>query len=247
MSNSEFSPADYAAMTNNNGFGGSYGDGLWLIVLLLLFGGWGGNGYGNNGGQGSPFVMADAQRGFDQAAIMGGLNGITQGLANAEVSRCNSQTNILQALNNNQAGIMTQLFAMQQAQQQCCCDNRMGVADLKATVLTENCADRYEAANNTRDIIGSQQAGTQAIIDKLCQLELDGYKRENDQLRADNTALRFDRSQAEQTAAILANNEAQTANLIKNLNPAPIPAYPVANPNCCTNQQWSSCGCNGSF
>ena len=231
MSNSDFSPADYAAMTGNNNGSIFGGDGLWLIVLLLFFGGWNnGNGVGNGGGQGAPYIVSDTQRGFDQAAIMGGINGITQGLANAEVSRCNAQTNVLQALNNNQTGLMSQLFSMQQAQQQCCCDNQLQSESLRATVLSENCADRYEAANNTRDIISSVQQGNQAIIDKLCQLELDNYKRENDQLRADNTALRFDRSQSNQTAAILANNEAQTANLIRTLNPTPIPAYNVPAP-----------------
>lgn len=264
MSNSEFSPADYAAMTGNNGsvFGN---DGLWLIVLLLFFGNgnWGNGGYGYNGGNGgggmgggAPYIINDVQRGFDQSAVMASLNGISQGLANAEVSRCNAQTNILQAMNGNQAGLMSQLFAMSQAQQNCCCDAKMQVADVKSTVLSENCADRYEAANNTRDIIQSQQIGTQAIMDKLCQLELDGVKQnyENriagmqnsidslrDQVNAQNRAA----SQAAQTAQIIANNDAQTANLLRSLNPAPIPAYTVPAPfGCnCNNGCYNNCGC----
>jgi len=113
------------------GNGGLWGDGSFWIIILFLFAfmgnGWG-NGFGGNNGNGM-------QRGFDQQSVMNGLNGIagavSNGFANAEVSRCNAQTNTLQALN----GIGMSL-------QNCCCENRAGLADLKYTVATENCADR---------------------------------------------------------------------------------------------------------
>lgn len=104
LTNSDgMSPADVAAvMGNNDGFGN--GNGAWWILILFLFAafGWGNGGYGNGGGNG---VDAYVQRGFDQTAVMSGINGLTtavaNGFANAEVSRCNGQTNILQAMNTN--------------------------------------------------------------------------------------------------------------------------------------------------
>lgn len=95
---------------------------------------------------------------------------------------------------------------------------------------------------NTNAIINSNNAGFQAVQDKLCQLELDSYKQKVSDQAAEIAALRGQVSQTAQTASIIANNEAQTANLLQRLNPAPIPAYPVANPNCCGNVNFG-CGC----
>ena len=244
MTNESFGPADYAAMSGNNG-NGIFGDnGLWLIVLLLFFGGWGnGNGYGGaNAGGG---FYPDMQRGFDQSAVMSGIAGINQSLAAAEVSRCNGQMNILQAMNNNQANLTSQLFGMAQTQQNCCCDAKMQVADLKSTVLSENCADRYEAANNTRDIMSTVQSGNQAIIDKLCQLELDGIK-QNYENRIATMQATMDSLRDEVNAQNrMASQNAQTAQIINALNPAPIPSYNVPAPYGCNCN--SGCGCNGNF
>lgn len=228
------SAADVAAvMGNNGGFGGFGGDGAWWLIVLFLFAfsgnfGWGGAG----GGYGQ---QAEVQRGFDQSAVMNGLSGITSaissGFANAEVSRCNAQTNTLQALNTIGMSL-----------QNCCCENRSGLADLKYTVATENCADRTAVNDGIRDVITNATANTQAILDKLCALELDGLREKNAQLLADNNALKFAQSQTAQTAEILANNAAQTAALRQALNPTPIPAYVVQNPSCC-NQGYYGCGC----
>ena len=139
--------------------------------------------------------------------------------------------------------------------QNCCCDNRAGLADLKYTVATENCADRTALSEGIRDLmaagtantqalINSQTAGFQAIQDKLCQMEIDNLKTRNAELLARNNALEFAQTQTAQTAQILADNAAQTAALEQYLNPAPIPAYVVQNPNCC-GQQYYGCGCNG--
>ena len=168
-----YSLADIAAATGNNDgniFGG--GEGAWILLLFILFiaGGWGNNGFGGNG---NGFVTSDVQRGFDQSALMTGLSGINSainnGFANAEVSRCNSQANILQTLNNNQANLSTQLNTIAMNQQNCCCENRAGLADLKYTVATEACADRTAVTDALRDVIASNTANTQAILDKLCQ------------------------------------------------------------------------------
>lgn len=236
------SAADVAAVMGGSGHNGGYGwgDGSFWIIVLFLFAfmgnGWG-NGYGGNGT--APLVMNtanDVQRGFDQASIMSSLGDITgainNGFANAEVSRCNASMNLFQTLS-----------AMQMAQQQCCCENRAGIADLKYTIATEACADRAAVKDGVYAITTNQSANTQAIMDKLCQLELDGFKQRNADLLAENSALKFAQSQTAQTAQILANNEAQTAALERYLAPNPIPAYVVQNPNCCGPTYGSACGC----
>lgn len=230
------SAADVAAVTgaNRGGFGFGNGDGAWWIIILFLFafaGNWGNNGNGG-GSVGYPMmgsgVVSDVQRGFDQSAVMSGISAIQSSLANAEVSRCNAQTNVLQALN----GIGMSL-------QNCCCENRAGLADLKYTVATENCADRQVVSDGFRDmsvVIGDK---VQMIMDKLCALELDSVKQRNQELVAENNSLKFDRSQVAQNGYItdLANT------IVSRLNPTAVPAYIVQNPNCC-NQVYNGCGCN---
>ena len=245
-----YSLSDIAAATgnNNNGFGFN-GDGAWIFFLfiLMLAGGWNNNGFGGNG---QPAVIADVQRGFDQSALMSGLNGLTTavntGFSNAEVSRCNAQANILQTLNNNQSNLSTQLNTIAMNQQNCCCENRAGLADLKYTVATEACADRAAVTDALRDVIASNTANTQAILDKLCQQEIDALKAQNQQLQMQGYLANLAASQNAQTGQILADNAAQTAVLRQALNPTPIPAYIVGNPNGCNCGNWSGC-CGNSF
>lgn len=232
--NGGLSAADVAAVVGNgnNGFGWG-NDGAWWLIILFLFmfngRGFGGWGYGQNNG------VSDVQRGFDQSAIMDGLTGITSavsnGFANAEISRCNAQTNTLQALN----GIGMSL-------QQCCCDNRAGLADLKYTVASENCADRSALSDGIRDLIVNQNAGVQRIIDQLCSDKIDAKNEKIADLERQLTMANLAASQTAQTSRILADNAAQTVALEQYLNPVPVPAYMVQNPNCCTNL-YNGCGC----
>ena len=258
FNNNGYSLADIAAATgnnNNNGFGGFNGDGAWIILLfiIVLMGGWGNNGWGNNNGGGTPVnVMNDVQRGFDQSAVINGLNGITSainaGFSGAEISRCNAQANVLQTLNNNQANLSTQLNTIAMNQQNCCCENRAGLADLKYTVATEACADRSAVSDALKDVIASNTANTQAILDKLCQQEIDALKAQNQQLQMQSYLASLAASQNAQTGQILNDNAAQTTALLRALNPAPIPAYVVPNPTGC-NCGWNNgcCGGNGFY
>ena len=255
FNNNGYSLADIAVATGNNnngGFGGFNGDGAWIILLfiIVLMGGWGnGYGWGNGGGAAATAdVTADVQRGFDQSAVISGLSGITSainaGFSGAEISRCNAQANVLQTLNNNQANLSTQLNAIAMNQQNCCCENRAGLADLKYTVATEACADRSAISDALKDVIASNTANTQAILDKLCQQEIDALKAQNQQLQMQSYLASLAASQNAQTGQILNDNAAQTNTLLRTLNPAPIPAYVVTNPYGCNCA--NSCGCGGN-
>lgn len=232
LDNGTLSAADVAAVTGNNGgwFGGNDGS-FWIIVLFLfaLMGNGWGNGFGG-GNAAVPYIQNDVQSGFDQAAIMSGINGINTSLANAEISRCNLMSNLSNQLNT---------IAM--AQQNCCCENRAATADLKYTVATEACADRAAVSDAVREVSDNLGAKVQSVMDKICQLELDAKNETIASLRSQNQALQFAASQGAQTAQIIANNEAQTSALERYLAPQAIPAYIVQNPNCCGNPNYG-CG-----
>ena len=220
-----------------NGYGDGMfgGNGAWWIIILLLFG-WGGRGFGfgGNGGVGS-----EVQTGFDHSAVMNGLSGIqntiTSGFANAET-----------AANARQMAQMQQDFSMQNAFQNCCCENRLGTADLKYTVATEACADRNAVAMALRDVLEANNASTQKILDTMCQDKIDAKNEQIANLRQQLQMAQLAASQGAQTAQILANNEAQTAALERYLAPTPIPAYVVQNPNCCGQNYGYGCGCGAA-
>lgn len=224
----------------NGGNGGMFGDGafgggfFWIIILFFfaLMMGWGNNGYasGNGGYNAYPYV----QQGFDQAAIINGINGIQTSLANAEVSRCNIQANQTAALNN---------IAM--SLQNCCCENRASVADLKYTVATENCADRAALNDALQAVTVQSNANTQRILDMMCQDKIDAKNEKIAELQNQLTMANLAASQNAQTAAILTDNLAQTQALEQYLAPVPRPAYVVQNPNCCgvNNYYTAGCGC----
>lgn len=230
------------AYGGGNGFGNFGGDG-WLIVLLLLFaaGGWG-NGFGGNGGF-VPYAMNtgnEVQRGFDQASVMAGLGDINAGIYGVQSAICNGFSTLEASNNARQIANMQNSFALQSQLASCCCENRLGTADLKYTVATENCADRTQAMQNTRDIIENSNRGIQMIMDKLCQQELENLRERNVSLQNQLNMATLRESQTAQTAQILSDNTKQTVALEQYLNPVPVPAYVVANPNCC---QTTGCGC----
>lgn len=213
---------------NNGGFGGFGGNDAWiLIILFAMIFGWGnGNGFGggnNGGGNGAGWlydVNANTNRGFDQSAVMAGINGINStvanGFANAEVGRCNSTTTLLQAMN----GLGSQF-------QNCCCENRLASADLKYTIATENCADRQAISDGLRDVIASNTANTQAILDKLCQQEIDAKNDLISTLRSQLSMADLRASQTAQTAQILAGQTAEVDALYNRLSNCPVPSTPV--------------------
>lgn len=253
----------------NNGFGDN--SGWWIILLFLLL--IGGNGWGNNTGGGygnQPIIVNDGnngvQRGFDQAAIMGGINGVQNAVQNVSTQLCNGFANAETSANTRQIANMQQAFGLQTAMMQgfnqigsqfadCCCENRLATCQTQNIVQNEGNMTRFADANNTRDIIQSQTSGTQAILDKLCQLELDGVKAQveakNDRIAELQSQLNMANLAASQTAqnAFIAQGFANEVDQLYNrLNNCPVPTTPVYGRTpifTCPNNNGCGCGCNG--
>lgn len=254
---SEMTPADIAAVTdgnNNGGFGD--GNGAWWLIVLFLFaamGGWG-NGFGGNGGGG---YNGEVQRGFDQNATMNAIAGLqnttSNGFANAEVAACNRAMDAMQTAYSNQIASMNQNFANQQALdnnlnainaslQNCCCENRAGIADLKYTVATEACADRSAISDALRDVIEANTASTQKILDKMCQDKIDAKNDEISQLRQEVLYARGQASQVEQNSNIING-------VYNRLNECPVGTVPVygEQPIFTCNNSGCGCGCGNNL
>lgn len=226
---------------SGGGFGGDFG--AW-IVLFLIFGmfgagGWGGGGYGGNYDfpwllSGQNGINANTNAGFQNAAIQSSLGDIQTGLcggfAGVTAAVNGSQAAISQQLYTNQIAELERSFAAQTASTQgmsgiqsqlaqCCCDNRLATCQTQNIVQAEGAETRLAIQNQT-----------QAILDKMCQQELDAYKRENDNLRAMVNMQNLAASQSAQTAALIADNTAQTQYIVNRVAPYPIPSYTVPNP-----------------
>ena len=225
---------------NGNGGFGFGGDWAWIILLLVLFGGWGnGNGFGNDGLY--PWMNNSNQiaGGFRDSMLNDGITSIRDGINGISTQLCNGFSQAEIAANSRQMADMNQMFSLQSALQSCCCENRAGIADLRYTVATENCADRAALSDGIRDLLTAQTASTQRILDQMCADKIDSKNERIAELERQLTLANLAASQGAQTAAIIANNEAQTSALERYLAPNPIPAYVVANPNCCS----SGCAC----
>lgn len=212
----------------NGGFGNFGGDWAWIILLFLIFG-WGGNGFGNRGG-----VAGNAAYPSGDVLYpwMNQAQTVATGFGDIQNALCSGFAGVNASITNAQMALMPQLFGIQSSQQQCCCENRAAIADVKYTIATEACADRAAVT-----------AGVQRILDQLCQDKIDAKNEKIADLERQLTAANLAASQTAQTSRILADNAAQTLALEQYLNPVPIPAYTVANPRCCS--QNFGCGCNG--
>lgn len=250
----------------NNGFGGFGGDGWWVILFLFAlmgngFGGFGG-GYGNaydfpwllNGQAG---INANTNNGFQNALLNDNITSVRDGIADISTQLCGGFAGVTAAVNGAQNAVAQQLYTNQIADMErsfnaqtastqgmnaiqaqlanCCCENRAATADVKYTIATEACANR-----------ATSTANTQAILDKLCQLELDGYKRENDNLRSQLNMATLRESQTAQNAFIQQGFSDEVDQLYNRLSNCPVPSTPVygRTPIFTCN---SGCGCNGSF
>lgn len=253
--------SDIAAVTGRNGNGGDgmFGDNGWWIILLFLFAGWGRNGFGNGGfgGGGCDIpcaTQADVRAAVDQQTLISKLDNQTYGLADSTYTLNSAIMNGFHGVDN---AVCTLGYNMQNGfntishqMSDCCCETQRaierGFADTNYNMATQACDTRRAISDSTRDIIDANNAGVRSILDFLTQDKIAT-------LTAENQSLKFAASQATQNAFITANQEAQTAELVRRLGtPCPVPAYVVPNPNCCYNAGYTlnGCGCgngNGLF
>ena len=228
---------------NNNGWGAE-GSWLWFIIVIFAIFGWGGfgNGFGGNGMNGG--VGSEIQRVFDNQAVVSKLDGITNGLCDGfyavQTGMNGINTNILQtgfgiqqAINADTVANMQNTNALQSQLANCCCETREAIQGVNYNMATNTCALQNTMNSNTRDIIDSQNAGTRAILDYLCNEKISS-------LQAENNDLRRAASQDRQSALLTTQMAAQTQQIINAVNPSAIPAYVVPNPNAYA----YGCGCN---
>lgn len=170
-----------------------------------------------------------------------GFNGVNNSIFGA-------QTAISQQMTANEIANLNRSFAEQTANMQGFNGTQAGISDLKFTVAQEECATRSASAMNTRDIIDSQTRGTQAILDKLCALELDGVKAQLAQAQRENVGLQNQVNMA----TMQASQVQQTADIINGtytrLSQCPVSSTPVYGNQpifTCPQQVNSGCGCGG--
>ena len=237
--------ADVAAVTRNNDNNGMFGnDWAWIVILLLFgYGGFGFGGRGFGGGCGSSCAtQADLAAGFNNSAVLSSLNDLKLGQAGIQQTMCQGfnglNTTVLQGFNGVERGFCDISHQLSD----CCCTTQRAIDGVNYNLATQACETRNTIQNSTRDIIDNANANSRAILDFLTNDKIAT-------LTAENQNLKFAASQAQQNAFITANQEAQTAELIRRLSPTATPAYIVPNPNCCYNANvtfGNGCGC-GSF
>ena len=255
------------------GMGGMGGMGMFLPFMMMNggFGGFGGNGCGCGNGN-SNAIQADIQRGFDTQSIIGKLDGINYGLCdgfyavNTSILNAQSgiQNSLCQGFNGVNTNIMQGNFGLQQAINgasvanmqgqnalqaqlaQCCCETQRAIDGVNYNMATNTCAITNQMNNNTRDIIDSQNAGTRAILDYLCQDKIST-------LQSENQALRLAASQANQNNVLMAAMDSNKAEILRKTGAeCPTAAYIVQPPqpvtfptNCCGGVNYAGYGNNG--
>lgn len=213
--------SDVAVLTGNNGRNndGWGGDGCWWIILFLIFGmfGWGGygNGWGGNGGANSPAFQGYATRADIDAALS--TQGIESGIQNISTQLCNGFAGV----NSNISNLGYQL-------QDCCCQTQRAVDGVNYNMAMQTNTIQQALCSGFRDVIDSQNAGTQRIIDTITQ----------DKIQSLQTEL--------QSAQLQLANVSQTNSIINTLRPTPVPAYITCSPYQAAfgyNNGCGTCGC----
>lgn len=225
---------------NGNGGFGWGGDWASWIILFLIFGMFGWGGYGNAGGVNNPAgqgwaTRADINDGFALNNLESGqrdiLGSVTSGFHGVDNAICQLGYQTQQGFNNTNVALMQGHNALATQLANCCCETREAIQGVNYNLATQACDTRNTIQNSTRDIIDNQTSGINAIMGKLSQMEYNGLNDKYQAALAENQALKFQVSQTAQNAFITANQEAQTAELLRRLGrDCPVPAYWVNPP-----------------
>lgn len=230
---------------SNNGWGNGGWEFMWIILLFAM---WGGNGFGGWGNNGGGAAMQGALT-REQACIdnnfqnlmretAGISDAVNLGFANLNSTICSQQYDTAQMINSMNISNLQSFNALQAQLAQCCCGIERAIDGVNYNMATNTCNITNTINNSTRDIIASQECGTRAVIEKLCQMEYNSLNDKYQMALSEIQGLRLDASQARQNSY-----------LVSQLRPTPNPAFIVPNPfagyygyngNGCGN----SCGCN---
>lgn len=216
-------------------------------------------------------IMNNTNNGFDTLHLSNQIEGVRDGVYGLSNQICNSTSDIVSAVNGGFANAETSANARQIANMQqafnsqiatlqgfnglqksfdnCCCENRLGIANLTSTVISENCADREALSNGIRDLIANQTAGVQRVLDQLCQDKIDEKNDTIAQLRQELLYARGQASQVSQTAELRAGQNAAVNSLVNELRSCPIPSQPVYGNQpifTCPNNLGNGCGCGNN-
>lgn len=247
----DFATGYVMGQDSNNNCNGGFMDGGWggfiwiLLIFAILSGGWGfGGGFGGFGGMGGAgfqgmATRADINEGFALQGITSGIQGIQNGL-------CDGFHNMTIGMQNGFNTVQQSFCQLGHQISDCCCQTQNAIQGVKYDMAVGNSNIQNAIATAARDITDNANANTRSIMDFLVQDKIST-------LTAENQALKFQASQASQNAFITANQEAQTAELIRRLGrDCPVPAYVVPNPNCCygnplgvgyNGNAYGGCGC----
>ena len=243
--------------SNNGGFGG-FGEGLWAVIILaMIFGnnGWGfGGGWGGMGGINSPAgqgyaTRADINDAFNFNGLDNAVRGVQQGICDGFYAQNSALMNGFHGVDNAvcQLGYNTQAGFNSLGSQlaSCCCDTQNAIQTVRYDLATQACDTRNTIQSAARDLLESNNANTRAILDALTSQRIEA---KDEKIAAQNQQifqLQLAASQQAQNAYITANQEAQTAELIRRIAPAPVPSYavPVPYPFCGTYGCNNGCGC----
>ena len=266
-------PMGYGNNNGGFGFGGDWGWLILLLILGGSWSGFGMGGFGGaamamDGGFGLYPWLNNSQNindGFRDQMLNSNVTSIRDGIQGLSTQLCQccgdmrydmsngfngvnnsifgAQTAISQQLNTNELASLNRSFAEQMANAQGFNNINAGIADLRYTEATENCATRANSTQNSQNIINAITAGIQSIKDDLCADRLEAERRENANLRTQLSMAQLAASQNAQTATIQAGQRALANEVEQYVAPKAIPAYVVQNPNCCAP---TGCGC-GSF
>ena len=237
-----------------NGFGGNSGflggDGWIVLLLLLAFGGGWGNGNGGffgNGGFGQDYawlsngqkeIMQNTNNGFDTLHLSNQLEGNRDALNNISTQLCNG-------FNGLNTSILTSTNDLNTSFLNCCCENRLGLANLNSTIISENCQDREALSNGIRDIIASQTASTQRILDQLCNDKIDEKNEKIADLQRQLSMADLKASQIAQNSFIAQGFADEVDALYNRLSNCPVPSTPVYGRTPIFTCNNNGCGCNG--
>lgn len=251
-----------------SGFGGFGGDSaIWLIVLLALI--WGNNGNGNGffGGNnsfdngyawlsnGQKEIMANTNNGFDTLHLSNQIEGVRDGIYGLSNQLCNCCADMNSTVSNGffnaeiaensrQMANMNQMFGLSTQLASASADNRLGIANLNSTILSENCADRAALADGLKDVLINQTANTQRILDQLCNDKIDAKNEKIADLERQLDMADLRASQIAQNSFIAQGFANEVDQLYNRLASCPINTIPVyGNQRIFTCLGNNGCGC----